>query len=160
VGRLKSRLGERFAAIPLEVLQSAAYRSLRHSARSTLLALAAQFRGQNNGSQALPRDVCRRFGLDYHQAHRDVRVLEERGLVKRTYDRRYWSSKSRTPVQWGLAWRPITHSGNEPLDRPVPAPNEWVKWADEEKSLERRAQPTGAQSATQTDPTGARSATG
>lgn len=47
--RDKKRIDGRFFALPIDTLQSAAYRSLSHTARSLLIDIASQYMGENNG---------------------------------------------------------------------------------------------------------------
>jgi hypothetical protein len=129
MNKKRARLEGRFAAIPAEVLESEAWRTLSHGARSALTVLAVQFSGVANGIQNLSRVTCRKYGLDHGRTHRDaVRQLEERGLVVRTFTAEYRKSRSRVPSQWALAWRDVTHRNNELLGRVEKAPADWRLW--------------------------------
>lgn len=56
------RDGRNFAALPWDVIDSAAYRSLSHPARSLLIDLLRQFRGSNNGQLLLTTKVLAPLG--------------------------------------------------------------------------------------------------
>jgi hypothetical protein len=126
-----------FARLPIAVLQSAAWRTLNHSARSTLTVLAAQFHGRLpdgtfvNGLSVLTRKVCARYGIVHDTAVRDAAELERRGLIVRTYRAKYRSSppQRRLASEWALGWLPITHRNHDLRDRPQAAPNAWERWA-------------------------------
>lgn len=133
MGRSKDR-AQRFAQTPLEVMESLAWRTLNHSARSTLQVLAVQFAGKHNGIQRLTADVCARFGLNYDQGKRDVAELERRGLALMTC---IGGRRPRPPAQYAIGWRQITHRHNELLDRPEPAPNRWAKWTEGDDFTQR-----------------------
>lgn len=55
IGKDTDRDGGRFVALPLTVLESAAYAALSHTARSLLLEVALQYCGDNNGRLLLSR---------------------------------------------------------------------------------------------------------
>ena len=122
------RLEGRFAAIPLEVMQSPAWRSLPHGARSVLQVLAVQYNGHANGVQNLARATCRRYGLAHSRALKHAQTLEDRGLIVKTYTAKYTASRSRIPSQWAIGWRDITHADNHELGTIRKAKNEWVIW--------------------------------
>lgn len=90
-----SRDGTRFAALPFDVLDSAAFLSLSHPARSLLLELLRQVNGQNNGALLLTQKVLKPRGwtsVDTIQRARDdlLRV----GLLHQTVQGRKpsWAS--------------------------------------------------------------------
>ena len=143
MGRAKHRQSGNFALIPDEVLRSEAWRTLNHSPRSTLVVVAAQFHGGRNGCLLLTPTVCKNYGLDYCQALRDVRVLEEQGLIEKTCQ---GGRRPQPPSQYALQWRRITHRNNGPLDRKEAAPNGWATWTPENLT-QRSAQPDTAHSA-------------
>lgn len=127
------RYTERFAAIPISVLQSEAWRTLPHAARTALTILAVQYNGTANGVQNLHRATCRRYGIEHSHAHRLTHVLEERGLIVNTYRAKYSTSKSRVASQWAVAWRDITHRNTFMLARVEKAPRQWANWHPPEK---------------------------
>lgn len=133
MSRRRPRLPGRFAAIPLDILGSEAWKTLPHAARTVLTILAAQYNGIENGVQNLHRATCRRYGIEHSHTHRMTHVLEERGLIVNTYRARYSTSKARVASQWALGWRDITHRNNSELGRVEKAPNKWVDWHPSEK---------------------------
>jgi hypothetical protein len=122
------------------VLESEAYTTLPHSARSTLVVIAAQFSGKLNGAQILTRDVCKRFGVVHDTALRDAAELIRRGLVIQTYKPEYWPGRRRAS-RYALAWLPIQHNNDAPLEQPIPASNDWATWtiADEASAIDADA---------------------
>lgn len=56
------RDGEYFAALPYDVIDSSAFRALSHPARSLLIDLLRQFRGDNNGRLLLTSKVLAPLG--------------------------------------------------------------------------------------------------
>lgn len=124
---------ERFARLPLAVLQSPAWMTLAHAARTTLTVLAAQFISMPDGSpanghQKLTREVCRRFGLDHSHALAAAAELERRGLITRTHRPHYRGAVHRWPSSWALAWLPVTHRDHTVLDDKERAPDGWREW--------------------------------
>lgn len=129
----KARLTQRFAHMPDEVLRSEAWRTLPHSARTTLTVLAAQYIGSANGIQCLTRAICREYGIVHDTALRDATELERRGLIVKTHQALYRGryAQKRVPSQFALAWRDITHRDGKLLDQPEKAPNGWASWTEE-----------------------------
>ncbi len=123
------RLEGRFAATPIDVMQSPAWRTLPHGAQSVLQVLAVQYNGIANGVQNLQRATCKRYGLDHLRALKNAKMLEARGLIVKTYSAKYTASRSRVPSQWGLGWRDVTHSDNRERGTVLPAPNKWREWS-------------------------------
>ncbi len=122
------RLEGRFAATPIDVMQSDAWRTLPHGARSTLQVLTAQYAGEANGIQNLCRATCRRYGLSHSRALQHAKMLEARGLIIKTYSARYSTARSRIPSQFALGWRGITHTDNRERGTILKAPNKWQQW--------------------------------
>lgn len=122
------RIKERFAHLPISVMQSEAWRTLPHGARTVLLVLAVQYSGTANGVQNLARATCRRYGLAHSRALKHAKTLEERGLIVRTYTAAYTTQRSRVPSQWALGWLDITHAGNHELRTIRRAVNAWREW--------------------------------
>jgi len=138
----KGRAGgdrEWYAMLPFEVLQSEAYRTLTHQARSVLTALAAQFHGYGNGSQTLTRDDAQRFGIgNPYMLDRSLRELEARALIVKT------RPGSRQPPQasmYAVGWLKIDHQDRlDPHDATptLRAPDEWRKWKPEMRGRNRQ----------------------
>ena len=76
---------ERYAYQPREMLQSCAYTSLSHAARSYLTALASECNGSNNGRIKFTREVAVRYGLTSDDTRtRCLTELEKRGFIRFT----------------------------------------------------------------------------
>lgn len=87
--RAKGRRGSRhvgtYAMLPNEVLRSVAYRVLPDSAKSVLVALAAQYRGNNNGDLSLVSSMASDYGITYRsKLFAGLELLLEVGLVVKT----------------------------------------------------------------------------
>lgn len=127
--------GKPFLGLPREMLKSAAFKELSPHACKFLLAIAAEYRGYNNGSLALPYDRARdEFGFTHKQTYyRASRELQERGFLELTKPacRRGIQSSTR----FAITWEPI----NEPADvvghdvKPTSrASNCWKDWRPEQ----------------------------
>src|SRR5687767_2293384 len=81
----RARIGERFAMLPLSVMISPAFRTLRVGYQRVLWLLAAEYDGSNNGNLALTRKQATHYGLN-NERHRSygLRELERRGLIAKT----------------------------------------------------------------------------
>jgi hypothetical protein len=155
--------GKHFAQIPVEVLTSEAFISLLAYAVRLLLAIAAQYRGNNNGDLAMTRAIARTFGINSHwQLERGLATLLEHGLIEKT---RQGGKKPLGPCLYAVTWQPIDDLKGKIESGPTPcASNAWAKWtaapkADEDKINHqplRRA--TSAPSAGQRTPISAPSA--
>ena len=79
-----TRSRQRFARIPRVILESDAWISLSHGARSVLTVIAAQYHGYNNGSLPMTKEMCARYGIAWSGRARWTRELEKNGLIVRT----------------------------------------------------------------------------
>jgi hypothetical protein len=119
--------GNHFAAIPVEVLTSDACRTLPNYAVRVLLAIAAQYRGKNNGDLAMTRATARDFGVA-SQEHLVVSLsaLLERGLIQKT---RQGGKKPLGPSLYAVTWQPIDNLfGKIDSGATTSAANTWAKW--------------------------------
>jgi hypothetical protein len=123
------RLEGRFAATPIDVMKSDAWRTLPHGARSTLQVIEVQFNGMANGVQNLCRSTCKRYGLNHSRSLQHAKMLEARGLVVKTYTAEYSTARSRVPSQWAIGWRDITHNNNCERATILKAQNQWRRWS-------------------------------
>lgn len=125
--RKSNRSPERFARIPVSVLESPAATSLNYAAFKVLVILASQWHGGNNGTLALTEFYARRFGFSGRDTlYRSLRELESRGLIVCT--RRGMKMKKQFTL-WALGWESITHREGKPLDVPEPNNNSrWLNW--------------------------------
>lgn len=81
----KNRDGERFAALPLVVLESDAYKSLPHAARSLLIEIAMQYKGDNNGRLLTSGKYLEKRGWKSSDViNRAKRYLLNAGLIYET----------------------------------------------------------------------------
>jgi hypothetical protein len=121
--------GKHFAAIPLEVLTSEAFRTLPNYGVRLLLVAAAQYRGMNNGDLAVTRATAHQFGVvSQEQLVRGLAQLLERGLLVKT---RQGGKKPLGPSLYALTWQPIDDIASK-FDTGIswsttPA-NTWSRW--------------------------------
>jgi hypothetical protein len=120
--------GKHFAQIPVEVLTSDACRSLPNYAIRVLIAIAAQYRGNNNGDLAMTRATARGFGVD-SQEHlvRSLAALLERHLIEKT---RQGGKKPFGPTLYAITWQPIDDLGGKIESGATTTPtNAWATWS-------------------------------
>lgn len=142
--------------VPVDVLTSAAVRTLPNVAHRVLVALAAQYHGCNNGSLTLTRRTAREYGIgDTHALAAALRELEERGLVIRT---RPGSRLPPRSAMYALTWRqvddPLRHDPHDarPTLKPAHAYGAWqpsksgLHWTTKRRATRWRV-PTSASGA-------------
>lgn len=119
--------GKHFAQIPVEVLVSEACKTLSNFAIRVLLAIAAQFRGNNNGDLAMTWSIAQNFGIrSKEQLTLSIAVLLERGLIEKT---RQGGKKPLGPCLYAISWQPINDLGGKIESGPTMTPsNAWAKW--------------------------------
>jgi hypothetical protein len=120
--------GNHFAMIPVEVLTSDACCTLPNYAVRVLLAIAAQYRGKNNGDLAMTRATAREFGIT-SQEHlvTSLSALLERGLIQKT---RQGGKKPLGPSLYAVTWQPIDDlAGKIEAGATMCAANTWAKWS-------------------------------
>jgi len=99
--------GGRFAMLPDAVLRSPEYHQLPGGAVRVLLALAAQYNGNNNGNLCAALTVVRNYGLNSSDTvSTNLRRLEQASLIVRTRDGMFCGGAS-TCALFALTWRPI-----------------------------------------------------
>ena len=125
--RRRGRSNERFARIPLSVLESEAFTTLHHAAVRVLLILASQYWGGNNGALALTAQYARRFGFYGRDTiYRSLRELETRGLIVCT--RRGMKIKNVFTL-YALGWEEIDNRDGKPLEVSEHRNNlQWLQW--------------------------------
>ena len=132
-GRLGMQRGERYALIPREVIESAAYLALTDWARAVLIALLAQYNGANNGMLALPFSQAKLLGISHQwKLYAGLRLLEASDLILCTRHG-HLEGGTKLPSFYAVTWRGI----DEPKDGmtydgtvgvcPVPS-HAWAKW--------------------------------
>jgi hypothetical protein len=120
--------GKHFAQIPVEVLTSEAFITLVAYAVRLLLAIAAQYRGNNNGDLAMTRAIARQYGI-YSQGQLvlGLATLLEHGLIEKT---RQGGRKPMGPCLYAITWQPIDDLKGKIESGPTTtASNAWAKWA-------------------------------
>jgi hypothetical protein len=114
--------------IPVEVLTSEACRTLPSYAVRLLLAIAAQYRGKNNGDLAMTRTTARAFGV-LSQGHlvEGISALLARGLIQKT---RQGGKKPLGPCLYAVTWQQIDDLGGKIECGPTTcAANTWAQWS-------------------------------
>lgn len=129
MGRHKRpRQKERFAMIPLHVMESPDWHSLRFSSRCVLTAIAGQFNGYNNGNLTMTNGDGQRLGIGRHQTRNSgLRELQDAGLIVKTHQ---GGLRPFGATRWALPWHPLQYRHRKQLDQPVPA-RTWIRqdWA-------------------------------
>jgi hypothetical protein len=136
----KRRLtGKHFAAIPVEVLTSDACRTLPHWARTNLIALAAEYRGNNNGNLSLTWTTAHAYGVNSKwQLVDGLALLLERGLIQRT---RQGGKRPLGPSLYAVTWQPINDLAGKIESGPTTAAsNAWANWTSPDSSALREDQ--------------------
>ena len=125
IGRRDS--SERYAYLPKEMLQSAAYKSLTHAQRSFLTALAAECNGSNNGKIKFTHQVAKSYGLTSDDTRSSaLGVLKDRGFIR-------YTSKVKGPNPRRhcdlirLTWQQMYEYCDWELPEMAPT-NEWDSW--------------------------------
>ena len=115
-GRRSAR-GERFALLPLEVLEHPSCTSLSGAEFRVLVLVAAGFNGVNNGTLACTQLWAQRFGITgTDTARKALAELERRGLVEVT---RPGARLRKVPTLYALSWQPIHSKDGQPLATPA-----------------------------------------
>lgn len=119
--------GQHFAAIPVEVLQSDAARTLSNASFRVLIAIAAQYRGRNNGDLALTRSIAKTFGINRQEnLVTALAELQERGLIVKT---RQGGKKPLGPTLYAVTWQRVDDLGSKIEHGPTMAPaHAWATW--------------------------------
>jgi hypothetical protein len=108
---------DRFARLPVSVLESEAVRTLDHAAFKVLAVIASQYWGGNNGALALTPRYSERFGLNSKDTlYKSLRELVRRGLLIET--RQGWRGVRNHFALYGLAWVDIHNREGQPLPTP------------------------------------------
>lgn len=102
----RTRRGDRYAQVPLDALQSEAFRWLPDFAVRVLTAMAAQFSGYNNGGLELTATEARAFGISEDELYAGIGLLILAGFVRRTVQARRRSGKG-TPARYAVTWRTL-----------------------------------------------------
>jgi hypothetical protein len=127
---MRGRIGgesDRFAMIPLSVMQCEAATTIGHAAFRILAILATQYTGHNNGTLALTERFARSFGFRGRDTiYRSLRELESRNLIVCT--RRGIRVKNVFTL-YALGWRDIDFREGKRLETPEPCKKSlWLNW--------------------------------
>ena len=90
--------------LPESVYTSQAVATLGHAAFRILVLLAGCYNGKNNGALGLSKNQAARQGISARTLYRELKVLEEHGLIDFTY------GASRTPprpTMYAITWQPV-----------------------------------------------------
>lgn len=128
-----SRERDRFARIPVDVMQSAALMTAPHAAFRVLAILVAGNPKERNGTFACSDSYAATFGITSKETlHRAMDELQERGLIVKT---RQGMKLRRWPSLWAVTWWPIFNRDGQPLDRPEEPTHAYTRWTPTEKKL-------------------------
>ncbi len=126
MGRAKYRSGEVFARLPVRVLVSEAFKTMKAHHQMVLVVLAAQYRGENNGDLALTRKMALHFGIKSERARcQGLRELAERGLIVKACQ---GGMRPLGPTTWALTWSAIDYWAGRKLDAVRVPPESWKNW--------------------------------
>jgi hypothetical protein len=126
----RRRTGDYYAYIPVEVLTSDAHKSLPYYARAVLVAIAAQYRGNNNGDLAMTWQTGLSFGI-WSKSHlvASLSELQHRGLIQKT---KQGGKKPLGPTLYAITWQPIDDLRGKIASGPTTTPtNAWANWQDD-----------------------------
>lgn len=119
------REGGRFVMLPHHVIQHAAVTTLHAAVRWVLVALVAQYNGNNNGALALPMPTAQTFGINSPDTlSRGLRILRERGLIIQTYPGSYHPPEV---ARYAVTWKPLDHTQWTTSGPPT---NDFRGWSD------------------------------
>lgn len=124
---------ERFARIPVEVMQSPAVKTAPHAAFRVLAMLVAGNVKERNGTFACSDSHAATFGITSKETlQRSLYELKERGLIVST---RPGMRMRRWPSLWAVTWWPVYYRDGQPLDRPEDPTHAYAKWKPTNKKL-------------------------
>lgn len=120
--------------LPVELLDSDAFRWLQSFAVRVLVALAAQYHGYNNGGLELTVKEAARFGIKRTELYAGLRLLAIAGLIEKTVEERKSSGKG-VPAKYALTWRPTDEfPAYNILANERPA-NTWAKFPGDSRPI-------------------------
>lgn len=139
-GRFES--GRHYALLLDEILRDVPFRKLPHSARTLFCAMAAQYRGANNGDISMTAKMAAAYGIRPAELAAGILLLETTGLIQRTRQGCFTGGKSICTL-WALTCWNIDPSEkyDQPLKVQLAAPNTWTQWKepDDWPNIVRRA---------------------
>lgn len=113
--------------LPLEVVESAAFRSLPDYATRVLIVLASKYRGNNNGDLSLTASYAKECGISGAKLYAALDLLQLVGLISKT---RQGGKKPLGCSLYALEWKKVDPSAkydsrNNGTDAPR---NTWANW--------------------------------
>jgi hypothetical protein len=126
--------GKHFAQIPDEVLTADAFKTLPNYAVRVLVAIAAQYRGNNNGDLAMTWNIGQSYGITSKEALvASLADLQRRGLIQKT---KQGGKRPLGPTLYGITWQPISDlKGKIESGATTAASNAWADWKDSSTGL-------------------------
>jgi hypothetical protein len=133
-GKIGVERGERYALIPREVAESAAYNALPDYARSVLVALLLGFHGNNNGTLGLTFSQAAKVGVSAQwKLYAGLKILTLADLIVCTRRGRL-ENGTKLPSLYGVTWRGIGKPAAASVSYdfgvaicPLPT-NCWARW--------------------------------
>ncbi len=117
--------GERFGAIPVELMESDAWHWLPLFARVSVLALAAGYWGTNNGGIELPDKRAADLGLSRQDKNVGLRLAARVGIVRQTVKARRRSGRG-IPAKYAITWKKLDHFENLGFCATEKPSNDWI----------------------------------
>jgi len=123
VGAYKRKpIKERFAMIPLRILEMLEFQALKPASKHVLVCLAGQFNGHNNGRLSFTQADGLRFGITRSGTRcAALKELAGANFIIKTHSgglRQYIPEAT----HWAIAWLPLQYRNTRELDVPQSAP--------------------------------------
>ncbi len=120
--------GQRYALLPLSVIQSEAFCTLTAAGIRLLVVAASQYHGGNNGEIKLTAARVSKYGFrSADTLNRAIKQLLVRGLLVRT--RQGGLGGKKLPSLYALGWLEIPRNPRLEIRTPVDAKNAWRHWS-------------------------------
>lgn len=135
--------GEAWAWLTLDMMESAAFRALSHSARKVLDRIIREHMAQGGKENGRLKVTARDFSADVHPRHITAAIaeVEALGFAKRTCMGRKSHGEDRgVSAQFRLTWLPVF----EP-DNAMSASNDWKRFGGDLASARRAAEEASSQ---------------
>lgn len=117
---------ERFAMLPLRLMEHPAVTTLTHAAYRVLTVFAAGYKGNNNGLLVCTDKWMRNFGIvSRDTTYRAIRELTERGLIAMT---RPGIKQRRVATQYRVTWLPLHYMDGKLLGRFSSPSYDYLHW--------------------------------
>lgn len=145
--RVRNARGEHYAQLTVELMDSPAYVSLPHHARSVLLLLASKYRGNNNGDLSITKPEAKKKGISNWELASGLELLQLTGLIAKTRQGKVLEGKGVCTL-YQLTWRGLDPSDKYDIPTIMPRSpnNEWALWKRPDdwqlvlRTIKRRAQ--------------------